>query len=62
MLTGERPFHALSKEEITDKLVERGHPKWISDVILASVQRYERRIQSVFEFRMRLENEGNYQE
>ncbi|MDC1420370.1 protein kinase, partial [Euryarchaeota archaeon] len=62
MLTGERPFHALSKEEITEKLVERNHPEWIAEVILASVQRYDRRIQSVFEFRIRLENEGNYQE
>ena len=62
MLTGERPFHALSKEEITEKLVERNHPEWVAEVILASAQRYDRRIQSVFEFRIRLENEGNYQE
>ena len=62
MLTGERPFHALSKDEITEKLVERNHPEWVAEVILASAQRYDRRIQSVFEFRMRLENEGNYQE
>ena len=62
MLTGERPFHALTKDEITEKLVERNHPEWVAEVILASAQRYDRRIQSVFEFRMRLENEGNYQE
>jgi alpha-tubulin suppressor-like RCC1 family protein/tRNA A-37 threonylcarbamoyl transferase component Bud32 len=62
MLTGERPFHALSKDEIIEKLVERNHPEWVAEVILASAQRYDRRIQSVFEFRIRLENEGNYQE
>jgi len=58
ILTGERPFHALSKEEITEKLVEKDHPEWVAEVILASVQRHDRRIQSVFEFRLRLENEG----
>jgi serine/threonine-protein kinase len=59
MLTGERPFHALSKEEISEKIVERGHPEWISDLIHASSQRHDRRIQSVYEFRMELEKEDS---
>ena len=58
ILTGERPFHALTKEEIIEKLVEKDHPEWVAEVILASAQRYDRRIQSVFEFRLMLENEG----
>jgi len=58
MLTGEEPFNALTIEEIMEKLVEREHPEWLAEVILASAQRYDRRIQSVFEFRLRLENEG----
>jgi tRNA A-37 threonylcarbamoyl transferase component Bud32 len=58
MLTGEDPFNALTIEEIMEKLVEREHPEWLAEVILASAQRYDRRIQSVFEFRLRLENEG----
>ena len=62
MLTGERPFHALSLEEITQKIIDHNHPDWIAEVIYASAQSYDRRIQTVFEFRIRLENEGNYQE
>jgi serine/threonine protein kinase len=58
MLTGERPFHALTLDEIMEKLVSKNHPEWVAEVILASVQRYDRRIQSVFEFRLMLENEG----
>lgn len=58
ILTGERPFHALTKEEITEKLVKGNHPEWVAEVILASAQRYDRRIQSVFEFRLMLENDG----
>ena len=58
MLTGERPFHALSEEEISEKLVEKGHPEWVAGLIHASAQRRDRRIQTVVEFRMRLENEG----
>ena len=58
MLTGERPFHALTKEEIGKSLIENGHPDWIANVIFQSAQRYERRIQTVFEFRMMLENKG----
>jgi len=62
MLTGERPFHALSKDEIKEKIIEKEHPEWIAEVIHASAERYGRRIQTVFEFRKRLENEDNYQE
>ena len=58
ILTGERPFHALSMEEITSKLVDKGHDEWVAGVIFASAQRHDRRIQSVFELRMMLENEG----
>ena len=58
VLTGERPFHALSKEEITAKLVDKGHEEWVAGVIFASAQRHDRRVQSVFELRMMLENEG----
>ena len=58
MLTGEEPFNALTIEEIIEKLVEKNHPEWLAEVILASAQRYDRRIQSVFEFRLRLDNEG----
>ena len=58
MLTGERPFHALTLDEIMEKLVSKNHPEWVAEVILASAQRYDRRIQSVFEFRLMLENEG----
>ena len=57
MLTGEEPFIALTIEEINEKIVSNGHPAWISKVILATAQRYDRRIQSVFEFRLMLENE-----
>ena len=58
MLTGERPFHALSEEEIAESLVEKGHPAWVAGLIHSSAQRRDRRIQTVAEFRMRLENEG----
>ena len=58
MLTGERPFHALTLDEIMEKLVSKNHPEWVAEVILASAQRYDRRIQSVFEFRLMLENDG----
>ena len=60
MLTGERPS-ILSKEEIREKLTEKGHEEWIAEVIFASVERYDKRIQSVFEFKNMLE-EGNNQE
>ena len=58
MLTGERPFHALSEEEIAESLVEKGHPAWVAGLIHSSAQRRDRRIQTVAEFRIRLENEG----
>ena len=58
MLTGERPFHALSEEEISERLVEKGHPEWVAGLIHSSAQRRDRRIQTVAEFRIRLENEG----
>ncbi|MGY8703977.1 MAG: hypothetical protein ACKVI6_06595 [Candidatus Poseidoniales archaeon] len=38
-------------------MVEKGHEESIAEVILASAQRYGR-IQSVFEFRMMIENKG----
>ena len=59
MLTGERPFHALSEEEINEKLQEKGHPSWVAGLIHSSAQRRDRRIQSVAEFRIRLENQGD---
>ncbi len=62
ILSGERPFHALSLEEIEGKLAERGHDHWVAGVIFASAQRYDRRIQSVLEFRMLLENMGRMPE
>ena len=62
ILSGERPFHALSLEEIEGKLAERGHDHWVAGVIFASAQRYDRRIQSVLEFRMLLENRGRMPE
>ena len=62
LLTGEETFNALDLDEIKEKIIEKEHPEWIAEVIHASAQRYDRRIQSVFEFRIRLENEGNYQE
>ena len=58
VLTGERPFHALSKDEVTAKLVDKGYDEWVAGVIFASAQRHDRRVQSVFELRMMLENEG----
>ena len=58
MLTGDRPFHALSEEEISDKLEEKGHPVWVAGLIHSSAQRRDRRIQTVAEFRIMLENEG----
>jgi serine/threonine-protein kinase len=58
MLTGERPFHALTEEEISEKLVEKGHPEWVAGLIFACAQRRDRRIGTSLEFRLRLENEG----
>ena len=58
MLTGDRPFHALSRDEIEERVVEKGHPAWVAGLIHASAQRQDRRIQTVAEFKIRLENEG----
>jgi hypothetical protein len=58
MLTGERPFHALSRDEIEGRLVEKGHPEWVAGLIHSSAQRQDRRIQTVAEFKIRLENKG----
>ena len=62
LLTGEETFNALDLDEIKEKIIEKEHPEWIAEVIHASAQRYDRRIQSVFEFKLMLENEDNYQE
>ena len=59
MLTGEEPFHALDLEEITEIITAKGHPEWVAKVIHASAQRYDRRIQTVFEFKNMLEEEQN---
>lgn len=59
MLTGERPFHALTDSEITEKIVQNGHPEWVSKVIFESAQRYDKRIQSIYEFRVLLEDGSN---
>jgi len=58
MLTGDESFHALEISEITERITDKGHPEWIASVIFESAQRYDRRIQSVFEFRLLLENLG----
>ena len=46
------------KKKLEKKLIEKGHGDWVAEVIHASAQRYDRRIQSVFEFKNMLESEG----
>ncbi len=57
LLTGERPFHAMGKEE-KQKLSEGGHPEWIGGLLRGSSLPYTDRIQTISEFRFRLQNEG----
>jgi hypothetical protein len=63
MLTNERAGIHSEENRIT-KIEENGHPRWVADLINKAVVPDEpnKRIQSAFEFRIRLENEGNYQE
>ena len=63
MLTNERAgIHSEDKRITT--IEECGHPRWVADLINKAVvpDDPKKRIQSVFEFRIRLENEDNYQE
>jgi serine/threonine protein kinase len=63
MLTNERAGIHSEENRIT-KIEENGHPRWVADLINKAVVPDDpnKRIQSAFEFRIRLENEGNYQE
>ncbi len=58
LLTGERPFHAMGKEEM-DKLSEGGHPEWICELLRGSSLPHGDRIQTISEFRFRLQNDGD---
>jgi len=59
MLTNERPGIYSEENRIT-KIEENGHPRWVADLINKAVvpEDPNKRIQSVFEFRNMLENEG----
>ena len=63
MLTNERAGIHSEENRIT-KIEENGHQRWVADLINKAVvpDDPKKRIQSVFEFRIRLENEDNYQE
>tara|TARA_B110000444_G_scaffold65812_1_gene61665 strand:+ start:399 stop:593 length:195 start_codon:yes stop_codon:yes gene_type:complete len=56
--TSQSKIHALEISEITERITDKGHPEWIASAIFESAQRHDRRIQSVFEFRLLLENLG----
>jgi tRNA A-37 threonylcarbamoyl transferase component Bud32 len=58
LLSGEDPFHAMDIDEIAATLNTKGHPTWLAGLIFSSVQRHDRRIQTVTEFRLRLQNKG----
>ena len=59
MLTNEKPG-IISEERILRRLEELGHPGWLGELINQSVVPHstEDRIQTVAEFRIRLENQG----
>ena len=57
LLTGERPFHAMGKEEM-QKLSEGGHPEWMCDLLRGCSLPHGDRIQTISEFRFRLQNDG----
>ncbi len=59
MLTNER-VGIISEEQRIAKMEEMGHPEWLGDLVnYATVPHSpEDRIQSVIEFRLRLENQG----
>ncbi len=59
MLTNER-VGIISEEQRLTKMEEMGHPEWLGDLVnYATVPHSpEDRIQSVIEFRLRLENQG----
>ena len=52
---GQDAFDLL--DEIENKLSENNHPEWIAKIIHESAQRYDRRIQSVHGFKVKLEKE-----
>jgi WD40 repeat protein len=58
LLTGERPFKELTPGELQEKLEGKGNPGWLAGLLHESCARHDRRIQTVTEFRIRLENEG----
>ncbi|MFQ3343563.1 MAG: serine/threonine protein kinase [Candidatus Poseidoniales archaeon] len=60
LLTNERAG-IKSKDYRIKKVEENGHPKWLADLVneATTPENPNKRIQSVFEFRLRLENDGN---
>ena len=60
MLTNQ-PAGIFSEEKRIDTIAEAGHPKWLADLVQRSTvpDDPKKRIQTVTEFRMRLQNEGD---
>tara|TARA_B100000405_G_C16304877_1_gene270311 strand:- start:12 stop:494 length:483 start_codon:yes stop_codon:yes gene_type:complete len=60
MLTNERPG-VISEEARLSKMEEMGHPEWLGELINYSTVPHsaDERIQSIAEFRIRLENQGD---
>jgi serine/threonine protein kinase len=59
LITGERPFKMLTPEELQEILAAKGNPGWLAGLLHESCARHDRRIQTVTEFRLRLQNEGS---
>jgi len=57
LLTGKRPFHVIGEDE-ESIITNLGHPAWVVDLMRMCSLPYKKRIQTVVEFRMRIENEG----
>ena len=63
LLTNEAPPAILDQGEIANKFTELEHPEWIAQfVVWACWPRHEKRIKSVQQFRILLENEGKWPE
>jgi RNA polymerase subunit RPABC4/transcription elongation factor Spt4 len=58
LVTGERPFKMLTPEELREILAAKGNPTWLAELLHVSCARWDRRIQTATEFRLRLENKG----